>query len=153
MLSWLFNNATETPNLQSNTVLQQSPEIIIDTFDIAALLERCNEKWLRTKSWKLEKQSNICYTLTNQVLKDVWLIYIKPIYNMREVIYDIGVKQVYHPHIQTADRFQQILEGHEIPITFYNKQVLQIGKESMSLYLSLKGTEFRETDNIADALA
>lgn len=141
---------------KSSDYLKKVPDLLdLSSMSDLTALERINNKWLRNKSWSLERRSKLVYVLRNSVRNDIYLIFIKPIYTICEIVYELGIREVYYPHIQTQDRFQYDMEEAELALSFINKQCLQIGRESESLYLCVDSLNdmLVEATNIADALA
>lgn len=117
------------------------------------LITTCNSKWLTPLGFSLERDSNICYRLRSSSKNETHLLFVKPVFHSNtELRYEIGNREIYYPHLQVLVGFQQRMDLYKVPISIVCSSILQIGKESSSIYLSVKGTELCVYDNIADAL-
>jgi len=128
------------------------PEPIVDP--IIALLERCNEKWLRPRGFLLERDSNVCYILRSSSKNETHILYVKPTcYPGNNVQYDIGNRELYYPHLQTSHRLEERMVDYGIEFSVIDRSTIQIGKESQPFYLYIKGTELCATDTITDTFS
>ena len=117
-----------------------------------SLINNCNEKWLDQFGFILEKNSDICYKLSNKTRDEIYIIFITPVCYPNNIYYELNVKEVYYPHTKTLAGFQNKMSNHGLNISVVNNTIIQFGKESNSIYIYIKDAKFYISNTIDKAL-